>query len=137
MCIRDSINAEYMGIKVWNYNVIEEGKPRLVQERAPDMGELFCCNFYRDSPWVIAVGGSKEGLYVWDLEESTTIAQEFGSSPSKAEEPMEMSTGLDDTSSGVAKRKKKNQLFQKKQCCLLYTSPSPRDLSTSRMPSSA
>ena len=23
------------------------------------------------------------------------------------------------------------------QCCLLYTSPSPRDLSTSRMPSSA
>eukprot|EP00831_Metopus_contortus_P081263 TRINITY_DN8503_c0_g1_i6.p1 TRINITY_DN8503_c0_g1~~TRINITY_DN8503_c0_g1_i6.p1 ORF type:complete len:142 (+),score=32.39 TRINITY_DN8503_c0_g1_i6:93-518(+) len=25
----------------------------------------------------------------------------------------------------------------KNQCCLLYTSPSPRDLSTSRMPSSA
>ena len=24
-----------------------------------------------------------------------------------------------------------------KECCLLYTSPSPRDLSTSRMPSSA
>ena len=28
-------------------------------------------------------------------------------------------------------------LFQKLQACLLYTSPSPRDLSTSRMPSSA
>ena len=25
----------------------------------------------------------------------------------------------------------------RRQCCLLYTSPSPRDLSTSRMPSSA
>ena len=25
----------------------------------------------------------------------------------------------------------------RKRCCLLYTSPSPRDLSTSRMPSSA
>ena len=25
----------------------------------------------------------------------------------------------------------------KRRCCLLYTSPSPRDLSTSRMPSSA
>ena len=28
-------------------------------------------------------------------------------------------------------------LLQDHQCCLLYTSPSPRDLSTSRMPSSA
>ena len=28
-------------------------------------------------------------------------------------------------------------LFGKPNCCLLYTSPSPRDLSTSRMPSSA
>ena len=27
--------------------------------------------------------------------------------------------------------------FQKENGCLLYTSPSPRDLSTSRMPSSA
>ena len=27
--------------------------------------------------------------------------------------------------------------FTKSLCCLLYTSPSPRDLSTSRMPSSA
>ena len=30
-----------------------------------------------------------------------------------------------------------NMAFGLKQACLLYTSPSPRDLSTSRMPSSA
>ena len=29
------------------------------------------------------------------------------------------------------------QLMSQCKCCLLYTSPSPRDLSTSRMPSSA
>ena len=29
------------------------------------------------------------------------------------------------------------QAFAQAGCCLLYTSPSPRDLSTSRMPSSA
>ena len=28
-------------------------------------------------------------------------------------------------------------IFEEDQACLLYTSPSPRDLSTSRMPSSA
>ena len=30
-----------------------------------------------------------------------------------------------------------NNIFDKNDICLLYTSPSPRDLSTSRMPSSA
>ena len=30
-----------------------------------------------------------------------------------------------------------DQLFRQRYNCLLYTSPSPRDLSTSRMPSSA
>ena len=32
---------------------------------------------------------------------------------------------------------RKAHLFDRKKACLLYTSPSPRDLSTSRMPSSA
>ena len=32
---------------------------------------------------------------------------------------------------------KDEQPIVRKQACLLYTSPSPRDLSTSRMPSSA
>ena len=32
---------------------------------------------------------------------------------------------------------KEDQEFANTRCCLLYTSPSPRDLSTSRMPSSA
>eukprot|EP00831_Metopus_contortus_P026936 TRINITY_DN2277_c0_g1_i4.p1 TRINITY_DN2277_c0_g1~~TRINITY_DN2277_c0_g1_i4.p1 ORF type:complete len:257 (+),score=68.13 TRINITY_DN2277_c0_g1_i4:167-937(+) len=35
------------------------------------------------------------------------------------------------------KRKLKKELKSQSQSCLLYTSPSPRDLSTSRMPSSA
>ena len=34
-------------------------------------------------------------------------------------------------------RSYKTNIKQKKYTCLLYTSPSPRDLSTSRMPSSA
>ena len=33
--------------------------------------------------------------------------------------------------------KKMAEAFQNGETCLLYTSPSPRDLSTSRMPSSA
>ena len=38
---------------------------------------------------------------------------------------------------GGARNPKVPTLFQVSDVCLLYTSPSPRDLSTSRMPSSA
>ena len=41
---------------------------------------------------------------------------------------------------GVSELRGNGQLIKKEvliNCCLLYTSPSPRDLSTSRMPSSA
>ena len=41
------------------------------------------------------------------------------------DEEMELDSDFDDNG------------FQSYDCCLLYTSPSPRDLSTSRMPSSA
>ena len=45
-----------------------------------------------------------------------------------------MAAGLQDqlTSAGMA-----CMSFEERTACLLYTSPSPRDLSTSRMPSSA
>ena len=35
------------------------------------------------------------------------------------------------------KKQESTEFFDLSVCCLLYTSPSPRDLSTSRMPSSA
>ena len=38
---------------------------------------------------------------------------------------------------GIANEKKLGFRFALSAACLLYTSPSPRDLSTSRMPSSA
>ena len=44
---------------------------------------------------------------------------------------------LDDASGQPAWVTVKTGLFGRNETCLLYTSPSPRDLSTSRMPSSA
>ena len=37
----------------------------------------------------------------------------------------------------LRREEEKEEEKEKKKTCLLYTSPSPRDLSTSRMPSSA
>ena len=45
-------------------------------------------------------------------------------------------TSRDANGNGVADKREGKDIAHKKPC-LLYTSPSPRDLSTSRMPSSA
>lgn len=41
------------------------------------MGELFTLSFYKDIPWVIAAGGSKGELAVWDIEENEAISKHF------------------------------------------------------------
>jgi len=34
-------------------------------------------SFYKDIPWVLAAGGSKGELAVWDVEENESIAKHF------------------------------------------------------------
>ena len=48
-----------------------------------------------------------------------------------------LSGGADGSSVTTGQKKTAYEKFQDAETCLLYTSPSPRDLSTSRMPSSA
>lgn len=43
------------------------------------MGELFTVSFYKDIPWVLAAGGSKGEIAVWDTEESESVAKHFSS----------------------------------------------------------
>ena len=40
-------------------------------------GELFSVQFYDDIPWVLAAGGSKGEVAVWDTEESEAIQKHF------------------------------------------------------------
>ena len=49
--------------------------------------------------------------------------------------PLRVKLGIDPTGTDI--HIGHSILFRKLRACLLYTSPSPRDLSTSRMPSSA
>lgn len=43
------------------------------------MGDLFTCSFYQDNPWVLACGGSKGEVGVWDTEEDKNIQKHFSS----------------------------------------------------------
>ena len=47
------------------------------------------------------------------------------------------SQGTLETPEAQAEISQKREEIEQRRACLLYTSPSPRDLSTSRMPSSA
>eukprot|EP00347_Sterkiella_histriomuscorum_P014628 403360154 len=62
-------------VKVWD--VAAAGQPKLVGYRKMGMGELFSLSYYKDIPWVLAAGGSKGELAVWDTEESDKIKEHF------------------------------------------------------------
>ena len=58
-------------VKIWD--IAQTASPKLVGYKKMSMGELFSLSFYRDIPWVLAAGGSKGELAVWDTEESEKI----------------------------------------------------------------
>ena len=41
------------------------------------MGELYTISFYSDIPWVLAAGGSKGEVVVWDTEENEKVRSHF------------------------------------------------------------
>eukprot|EP00831_Metopus_contortus_P079355 TRINITY_DN7878_c0_g1_i2.p1 TRINITY_DN7878_c0_g1~~TRINITY_DN7878_c0_g1_i2.p1 ORF type:complete len:113 (-),score=31.83 TRINITY_DN7878_c0_g1_i2:72-410(-) len=112
MCIRDSINAEYMGTRgVEQINIAVSQMDKVTQNIAST------------------------------AEEGAASAEELEAqamSMKKIVEELEMIVHGTVSNTG-------EEYYEKRQIkrdsnmytCLLYTSPSPRDLSTSRMPSSA
>ena len=48
-----------------------------MQSKNLKVGGLFSCQFYDDSPWILAAGGIKGELSIWDLEESELVVKRF------------------------------------------------------------
>lgn len=68
--------------KIWdiskmNGNMLE---PQMVHEKDLKQGELFSVQFYSDIPWVLAAGGSRGEVAIWDTEEADTIKKNFSKS---------------------------------------------------------
>lgn len=65
-------------VKVWDISANGGADPKLVgHKKMATMGELFSLSFYKDIPWVLAAGGSKGEVAVWDTEESEAISTHF------------------------------------------------------------
>lgn len=54
--------------------------PNLLMEKfvKNSTGELFCCKFADDLDYSVAVGGSKNSLFIWELEENVNFCNRYG-----------------------------------------------------------
>ena len=61
-------------VKIWDISNGNGTDPKMVSAKKMNMGEIFTLSYYKDIPWVLAAGGSKGELAIWDTEESEAIA---------------------------------------------------------------
>lgn len=59
-------------IKLWNSQTHS-----MVLEKSMNVDELFCVEFYKDSPFTLACGGIGGQLAIWDTEENSLISSGF------------------------------------------------------------
>ena len=63
--------------RIWDVNHLAAGEKACVSERDLKQGSLHSLQFYVDEPWVLAAGGSKGEVAIWDTEESEKIRNHF------------------------------------------------------------
>ena len=91
---------------------------------------------------LVGLGDDYPRLIIYSKDADIKVGDFISSSPASTLLPSNIPLGIVQSIDETLKSKKtaKISLLAKPHiidCCLLYTSPSPRDLSTSRMPSSA
>ena len=64
-------------IKIWDIAHNGGLEPKLIGSKKTHMGELFTLSYYKDIPWVLAAGGSKGEIAVWDTEENENLSKHF------------------------------------------------------------
>uniref|UniRef100_A0A2N9EWD9 Uncharacterized protein n=1 Tax=Fagus sylvatica TaxID=28930 RepID=A0A2N9EWD9_FAGSY len=62
-------------VKIWD---VATGKCNITMEHHTDKGAVFSVSFSEDSPFLLAIGGSKGSLEVWDTLSDAGIQRRFG-----------------------------------------------------------
>ncbi len=76
--------------KIWDItaNASADGQsftPACISEKDMKQGDLFTVQMYADIPWLLATGGQKGELAIWDTEADMKVVKHFkGSMPDKA-----------------------------------------------------
>ncbi|OMJ73100.1 hypothetical protein SteCoe_28303 [Stentor coeruleus] len=59
-------------VKIWDARNME-----LVAERNVNVDELFCIEFYKDCPFILATGGLGGEIAIWDTEENSAVSSRW------------------------------------------------------------
>ncbi|XP_058087364.1 uncharacterized WD repeat-containing protein C17D11.16-like [Magnolia sinica] len=72
-------------VKLWD---ISNNQPSCVASKDPKAGAVFSVSFSEDNPFLLAIGGSKGRLEVWDTLSDPGVVRRFGSSSNRRTDPM-------------------------------------------------
>lgn len=64
-------------VKLWDTT---DNKPTCIASTNPKVGAIFSLGFSGDSPFLLAMGGSKGELHIWDTLKNSAMSQRYGSS---------------------------------------------------------
>ncbi|KAF6144202.1 hypothetical protein GIB67_004875 [Kingdonia uniflora] len=73
-------------VKLWD---LSNNQPSCVASKNPKAGALFSISFSDDSPFLLAMGGSKGELQVWDTLTDIGVARKFGKYTNRKVEPVQ------------------------------------------------
>jgi len=62
-------------VKLWD---LTDNQPSCIASVNPKVGAIFAASFCADAPFLLAVGGSKGNLHVWDTLTSGEVSRRFG-----------------------------------------------------------
>lgn len=64
-------------VKLWD--ILNDGgaNPKMIHSKDMGQNELFSMQFCEDIPWVLACGGSKGELAIWDVSENKVVEDHF------------------------------------------------------------
>lgn len=62
-------------VKLWD---LTGNQPSCIASTNPKVGAVFAASFCKDAPFLLAVGGSKGNLHVWDTLSCGEVARRFG-----------------------------------------------------------
>lgn len=62
-------------VKLWD---LTGNQPSCIASTNPKVGAIFAASFCKDAPFLLAVGGSKGNLHVWDTLASGEVSRRFG-----------------------------------------------------------
>lgn len=64
-----------MQVKLWD---VAAGQPALLASQDAGVGAVFTASFCKEAPNLVACGGDKATITVWDILQSAPVAKKYG-----------------------------------------------------------